>query len=405
MEMQNVEQGKVIGNVGILDLRNATEVSVADISRIGNVGVVLYSRETAGLMTRLNIGNVGNSMQVSPDAKVLTGQVAFNRDYFKGQEAPLDLVVAGQLLVKPDVSPEDIEKGLGELNIVGQLICPEHLLGTMQPKLHGLAGQMVTYTPSSRLTVGRLILDENTLRALDDASELVVIGSLRLPQVLPNDLLERKLQRLHVIGGIRCHEENVQIIVARLTDDAAKVTTIPAGFQLVERPLVLDNTLLESLPARKLYCTDRVQVDSDVDPSVLDKHVEALISEDMVICPVELRSVISRKCNMLETRAVFYEGELWVVDGETDLPASRFDYLEGKATLVVLGELTIDPEVDPKVLADRLAKAHNLGVIRCTPEQMGAIQARLGLSDGVLQDSTQAEPTTAGMANVGHLTL
>jgi len=405
MEIQNVEQGKVIGNVGILDLRNATEVSVGDISRIGNVGAVLYSQETVGLMTRLNIGNVGSSMEVSPDAKIVTGQVVFHRDYFKGQVAPLDLVVAGPVVVNPDVPAEDIEKGLGELTVAGPLICPEHLLGTVQSKIRQLAGPTITYTAPSRVMVGRLVLDENTLRALDDGSELVIIGPLRLPQVLPNDLLEQKIQGLQVMGAIRCHEENVQIILDRLTDKSVKVRTIPAGFELVGRPLVLDNTLLESLPARSVYCTDRVQVDSDVDPSLLDDRLEALVSEDIVICPVALRSVISRKCNMLQTRAVFYEGELWVVDGETDLPASRFDYLEGKATLVVLGELTIDPEVDPQVLAHRLAKVHNLGVVRCTPEQMGAIQARLGLSDGDLEDSTQAEAPEGGMGNVGYLAL
>jgi hypothetical protein len=41
------------------------------------------------------------------------------------------------------------------------------------------------------------------------------------------------------------------------------------------------------------------------------------------------------------------------------------------------------------VLAAQLAKVHNFGEIRCTPEQMAAIQARLGLNEGELVDSTQ----------------
>jgi hypothetical protein len=88
---------------------------------------------------------------------------------------------------------------------------------------------------------------------------------------------------------------------------------------------------------------------------------------------------------------VFYEGELWLVDDERELKASRFDYLEGKATLVVTGEATLEGAIDPKVLADRLAKVHNLGLIRCTPEQMAAIEASLGMRDGDLKDSTVPE--------------
>jgi hypothetical protein len=253
--------------------------------------------------------------------------------------------------------------------------------------------------------MGRLNLDENTLRGLDDASTLVVMGRLGLPEVLPNDLVEQKIERIQVMGRIMCHEENVQAILARVVNQMSRTTIIPAGFEFVDRPLTLGNILLESLPGRKLYCTDRVQIEPDVDASLLDENVGALISEDIIICPVGLRHVIAQKCNLLESKVIFYEGELWMVDDETDLRASRFDYLEGRATLVVYGELTIDAEIDPRTLAERLAKVHNMGEIRCTPEQMGAIQARLGTSDGELVDAAQAETAGDGMGNVGHLAL
>jgi len=140
-----------------------------------------------------------------------------------------------------------------------------------------------------------------------------------------------------------------------------------------------------------LYCTERVQVERDVTSSTLDEHLDGLVSEDIVLCPAPLGDVLSRKCNLLENRVVFYEGELWLVDDERDLRASRFDHLEGQATLVVLGELRVDREIDPQMLAGRLAKVHNLGTIWCTPGQMGAIEARLGLHDGSLRDSTVSE--------------
>jgi hypothetical protein len=99
------------------------------------------------------------------------------------------------------------------------------------------------------------------------------------------------------------------------------------------------------------------------------------------------------------------------VDGKELLPASRFEYLEGKATLVVLGTLTLATEVEPKVLAARLDKVHNLGKIHCTPEQMGALQARLGLRQGELVDATtKPEPPAEEegvirIDNAGHLKL
>lgn len=409
MGKKEEEQGRTLSNIGVLDLRSASEESVAGISRVGNVGLVLYSQENAGLVARLNIGNLGASIEAPADAQVLTGQVAFSRDYFKNQATPLNLVVTGQLIVHPDVPAEEIEAGLGGLIISGQLICPEHLAGTIHSKISHLSGQEITYTQCPRIAVGKVSLDENYLKSLDDASELVVIGKLTLPQVLPNELLGEKIQRIQVIGKITCHEENVQILLARMDEKSGvtKVETIPTGFELVERPLILDADLLEALPARKLYCASRVQVDRGVDAETLDNALEALVAKDLVICPMVLKNVIYRKCNMLETRVVLYEGELWLVEDEHTLLRSRFDHLEGKATLVVFGELTIAPDVDPQVLEERLAKVHNLGTITCTPEQMGAIEARLGLSKGELVDSTQptGEEKIEGIGNVGYLKL
>ena len=100
---------------------------------------------------------------------------------------------------------------------------------------------------------------------------------------------------------------------------------------------------------------------------------------------------------------------LWKVSDERTLRATFLETIEEKITLFVTGELTIDPAVDYKLLAARLAKVHNFGLIRCTPDQMGAIEARQGLSEGELEDSTQKkapdEPSGDGIGNVNMLAL
>jgi hypothetical protein len=408
MEETTLEHGTVIGNVNVLDLRKATAETVADIRRIGNVNILLYSRATAPLVPRLNLGNVNVSVEVPEHAQVVTGQVVIGPDYFQGREEPLFLAVTGQVLVKPDVALEDVEKGLGGLAVVGQILCPEPLLGAVQAKTSQLVGQSVGYPPAGRLIMGSLVLDEAFLQGLEDGSDLTVLGSLRLPEVVPSDLLAKKLGKLHVTGSIRVHEENAEAIRARLSNGAVKVRVIPAGYVLVANPLVLDDTVLEALSTPKLYCLERVEVDATTSPEVLDERLDQIEARDLLLCPAGLKGVMSRKCNLLETQAIFYEGELWLVDGQEQLPASRFEYLVGKATLVVTGALAIDPDVEPKVLADRLAKVHNQGMIKCTPEQKGAIQARLGLNEGLLgavEEEEEAEEGTRRLGNVNHLAL
>jgi hypothetical protein len=405
METKTGEHGKVIANVGIVDLRNATEASISDISRIENTGLVIYSPETAALLPRLRLRNVGGMLEAPAGAKVMTGQMTINTEFFQGLTSPVDMVFAGQLIIQPDVSIEDVQRGLGELNVAGQVMCPEHLAGIFQAKGRTLMGQLIIYPSDAQLVMGKFDLDENTLRGLADGASLAIVGTLRLPHALPNDLLEQKIGRLQVMGSIRCPEENVQVIRARLVNKDTKITSIPTGFELVEKPLTLDSFMLESLQSRRLYCTGNVRIDPTVEPSLLDSQLEALICKALVLCPVGLRGVLARKIDPLKTKVIFFEGELWLVDGETRLSQSRFDYLEGKAVLVVTGELALDPALDPKVLASRLSAVHNSGEIRGTLEQIAAIQARLELSEGELIDTAAETETEEQVGNIGHLVL
>ena len=311
--------------------------------------------------------------------------------------------------IKPDVTPEDLEKGLAGLAVVGQILCPEPLLGIVQAKTVQLVGQSQGYPSSGRVIMGSLEMDEAFLKGLDDESELVVVGSLRLPKVASNELLAAKLASLTVVGGIRVHEENAEVIQSRISNGKRKVTVIPAGFALVSKPLILDDALLQSLPASKLFCVERVVVSRGTSPEMLEERLEQMVVKDTLICPAELKGIVGRKCNLMETEALFYEGELLLVDGAESLSPARFEYLEGQATLVVTGALKIDPDLEPKVLAGRLAKVHNLGAIKCTPAQEGALQARMGVNEGALSASEgeeeEPEDGVRRMGNVNHLVL
>ena len=127
----------------------------------------------------------------------------------------------------------------------------------------------------------------------------------------------------------------------------------------------------------------------EVSAEILDQNLEALISDERVLCPAKLKEVILRKCDWLKTSIALYNGELWVIEDARDLPGYAFDHLDGVATLVVFGELKLDPQIPPEILVEKLDKVHNMGSISCTPEQMGAIQSILGVSEGRLSDSTK----------------
>jgi len=358
-----------------------------------NVGLILHTPETFDLLKGGKRINVGQFIEANPEARVLLSPTTFTDEYFSQQETRLDLLAFGPVMVDWETTPEAIEKGLASLDIFGgPLICPRHLVGILQSKIqHQKADTVVYESASARFVMGKLVLDQGYLDSMVDGSELIVVGALKIPEVVPDDLFKQKVNRLYVEGRFTCHEENASTIQAIIDATKHKAKIIPTGYTLVEKPLVLNNLALESLRTRKIYCTEWVRIDQDVTSDTLDKNLDALISDERIFCPVGLKDVIVKKCDWLKTSVELFEGELWVIEDARELPSYAFEHLEGLATLVVFGELKLGPQVRPEILSERLDKVHNLGSISCTPEQIGAIQALLGVNEGRLSDSSQPQ--------------
>jgi hypothetical protein len=368
-----------VKNVGVLDLRKSAAEDIARIAKIVNVGLVLCPGDPAETLAGVSMVNTGHVMQVPGDVQfqLEQGKTQFSRAYFEGREGPLDLLVMGSSQVDPDVPEGEIESKLGRLVVIGSLSVPEHLEEAIRRKILSVAGSVHTYRcpPSAQFTHGNLTLDEGYLEKLADGTEFAVLGDLRLPHALPDALLRRKFGALYVTGSITCHQENAAALREVLASEGVPFKTIPAGFTLVEEPLVIDSAALASLPGDRLYCTKRVQIEPDVSAAALDEHLAALVGKEMVFCPSALGSTIA--------------------DDERQLPTFALEALDGVATLAVFGELSLDPGIAPETIAVRLAKVHNMGQISATPDQIAALEPLLGMHDGDLVDTTRVEEAPA----------
>ncbi len=405
-----MENATSIGNVNILDLTQATPESLAAVKSIGNVNVALVTRETAPLLARIRLGNINTSLEIPTDASVQQhiGQTVINRDYFQNLSSPVFLVCVGQVIIEPDVPPQAFDQGITRLACVGQLLCPAGLMGLVLSKARNVIGQSKAYPALAQVKIDSFTLDLDALNALADHSELAVLDSLTLPQVLPDDLLAQKLAKVYVLEHTICHAENAALLQSRLMEGSGRLTLIPAGFAYVEKALTLDSSLLAYLPSPRLYCTERLVISADVDARALDEKLEAVQCRELVLCPAALKPVLAKKCSLFDTRVTFYEGELWLVDDSSTLFPARFEALQGKATLVVSGELRLDPSVSPALLSGRLAKIHNYGVIACNPDQLSAVHALLGVNEGDILDSSAAErepEELGGIGNINYLAL
>ena len=130
---------KRLGNINILDVRNTAQEVMDNIESIGNVNIILHSRETANLFGQINMGNVNNTIETDIKSSMF-------------------LCVMGQLVIEPDVPVKDIQDKLSGLILMGQLLCPENLVGLVDAKSLLMMAQKSSYQPIGHTVIGQLNL-------------------------------------------------------------------------------------------------------------------------------------------------------------------------------------------------------------------------------------------------------
>ncbi len=404
-----MSEKKTIGNVNILDLRKTSEETIRGIEKVGNVNILLYSPETASFVGQLSMGNVNASVEAPQDVENQTvmGNLRLTPDSPSGDGGGKFYVVMGNVIVETGSADASLEKtinGLAGLAVMGNVYCPESLAPAVQSKVKTQMGDFIPYPGDATLVTGTLDLSPGLLEGIEGSQGFVVTGSLRATENVSSAIVQ-KIEYLRVHGSIVCSEANADAIRSKLRGGKSRLTIVPSGYRYRDGSLELNSAALESMSKAKLFCSGTVVFAADVEPASIETGLEGVRSLGLIVCPERLKDAVKSKLDLIEDRVIFYEGDLWLFDEEHTLHASRFEYSEGKATALVIGELTIEPDVSPATLADRFYVIHNLGEIRCTPEQMGAVEARLGIHEGDLRDSTPKEKEHYDIGNANILAL
>src|SRR4051812_11606979 len=99
---------QVISNVATLDLRTTSAATFATIKSINNIATVIYSPETAPLMTHLALKNVAATIEVPTDYKVMAGQITVGPNHLQSGQPPLKWLLSGQIFFDTSLSAEQV---------------------------------------------------------------------------------------------------------------------------------------------------------------------------------------------------------------------------------------------------------------------------------------------------------
>ena len=397
-----------IGNVGLLNLVNATEESIKGVERIENVGLVLYGKENAHLLTKLNIGNIGSSLEIPVGYRLFNGVFTLDHNYLSSIVEPVFLLVNGVVIIDKNVQADQVQSGQLNLVVNGTVYSPSHLSGVAGKLLSKGTGAVETYHGAPpRLENGKFTLTNSFLQSVEEPLYLVVNGLLTFAQDLNLDQFNEKINKLEVNGKISLHENQEVYLYKKVSSlTTCIVEVIPEGYEVLAKPLRLNARSIRRFQKKKWYTNKPVIIESDVSREMLTKAVEKIYSTSVIICPEEIEDLVYERLSLMDTEVLPYENNFILIDGEEVWTNDQFLALDQPVTLIVNGQLILDGDVSEEALRSKVSTLDVLGEVIVREKKFkGILQNVIRLNTGTIEVEKGKEETGNTLQNIGELSL
>lgn len=396
-----------IGNVGVLNLVNATAESIKGIERIENVGMVLYRKENAYLLTSLNIGNIGSSLEVSEGFRFFNGVLNIDNNYLDSITEPVNLLINGMVIIDHNVYPEQLKQGFLNLIVNGKVYCPPHLAGVATLLLAKGSGEIETYHGTlPRTENGKFTLTNSFLDAVEGQLNLVVNGLLSLSKDLEMEKFIEKIGKLEVNGKIMLHEHQEVFLYKKAASLAScKMEIIPDGYEVLTKQLRLNSRSLRRFKNKKLFTNKPIILEADVTREKILEAIAKIHSTSVIICHEEIEDLLYELSSLLDTEILSYENQFVIVEDEEVWSNDQFLALDHPANFIIKGKLVLDMDVSEEVLRNKIAAIDVLGEVVVRERKMkGVLHNVIRLNKGSVEVEGKRD-VGSSLQNVGELTL
>jgi hypothetical protein len=278
--------GKVIGNVGLLDLTSATEEKIKNYSRIGNVGAVIYTPETSKFFSMLDFGNVGSSIEIPEGYKLVsTGKFNLDNAFLGSLETSSLLIFLGKLNIINDISLSLFEEKIKDIIVVGKVLIKEEYLEAFNRKITNQTGSKIQVIPAGYSYISEdLSLDSLSITRFNEA-KLFIAGRLNIGEDITEEALKKHLLKIQVKDAVICRK-NMKKAVFDLCDDIN--TTI---YDYTGKMIIIDSHYRLSQSVLK-YSADNttfmingeIQISEDIIPEDFMAKVEKIYLFGKIIC-------------------------------------------------------------------------------------------------------------------------
>ncbi|MBD8069531.1 hypothetical protein [Bacillus sp. PS06] len=395
-----------IGNVGLLNIVNATPESIKGIESIGNVGMVLYSKDTAPLLSQLNIGNIGGSAEIPEGYSLLNSNITIDHSYLESISEPTFLFISGDVTFEKNLQGTALNKEL-QLIISGNVFVPAHLSGAVNIVIKNCLGNIITYENSlPRYENGAFTLTNSFLFSLNEPQWLVVNGLLKVEDSLDLELFEVKITKLEVNGKISLYQHQEASLHKKITSlTACKLEIIPNGYVVLNKSIRLNARSIRRFKNKKLYTKKPIMIEKDVTRELLSTTIASIHSTSVIICQEQLEDLIFEVSSLLETEVLAYDQQVIMIEGDEVWSNEQFLALTQPTNFIINGQMRLDEDVEETVLLESIATIDILGEVIVPHKKIkGSLQNLIRVCTGSINEATRTDGGSS-LKNIGELCL
>lgn len=395
--------GQKIGNIGVLNLINATEESLKDIEHINNVGFLLYSSKTAALLTKVNIGNIGKSISLDGEYQLVNGSFTLDAAFLEMEKEEKIVLVNGIMIISNDVTSELLNTAKTSFYANGIIYAPAHLKGSVQALMKTISGSMVTYEGQEPiLKNGTLTVDNGFLQSLSGEENLAINGVLTLDEQLDLNLFSEKINRLDINGVVTLYEQQLEAFSNKGIINGVQ-EVIPAGHIKIKSLLSLDSRSIRRFKGQAIFTKKPIIINKDVTRDAFTNAFKSIHSTSYITCHEDIEDLVYESLAKFDTDVYTFTNELRFVSKET---WSRDDLmLLGDDTILIIDDkLTIN---ESPIIEDfsKISSIILKGDIHVPDRQTKAmIQKLVNVSKGTIIVDSEINHGPE-LKNIGELTL
>ncbi|AIC95881.1 hypothetical protein [Shouchella lehensis] len=392
---------KTIGNVGTLNLTEATEESISAIQHINNVGLLLYSTETASLVPKLSIGNLGYSLRIPKDAQVINGLFTVDNELLTYAKPDQTIIINGLLTFSNDLRLETILETELSFIVNGIVYVPSALKGSVNRLIKKHSGVSVDYTGSEpKLLSGDTLLTNTLVDSYSPKTNVALNGILTLAADLDLEQIRHKIESIQINGIIELYEHQVASVMSKVTINGT-TRIIPTDYKQLKSVFQLSSKSIRRFKQERVYTTKPIVLDKSITREAFQDAFTSIHSHSFILCSEDIEDLVYEVLNRFETDVYTYKDDFRFITNET-WKSETLQQLESPTTIVVYRYLRFDDPLSSEIIKDHSIVL--LGEISVLNEQSKHViqQRMIENKNGLIHTSDQQE---RGLSNYGELSL